>query len=448
MREQDFEVSRRLSLTNKPLTFNPELTLKLQELIEGNKNLSSQVQYLVKSQSTKRNTSEFPVQEDIAMETADERFFQKATFKNPTSAPQEQPKQAPVYLNAGPMPTNMMCTGQTSCLMHSGYFFPNTGFLFNNGLQGTCLNNLQQFMKPGHCCENDVCLKSSAFVQQGIQKENRSVRVTQNQNDDFNAQNQNSGNFLTDKQGTLFENAHMRVRIRQARPFKDQTEPHLKFYLTFRNTSMSNISGLSCGFKGQSSHCNLMVNTKKLASSIPATSEASLAFVIFPLQYPFEEPKLNVRYNIDDGGRLQTISETIKIDIPFNKFIRFVPIGQSLPFDDLPSKAGTLTRKVHLPGKHLAPLRDLPAFFPNVMDSTRQTQTPSHQIYKGIFYFILNTDQREYSFQANFDVASRMLQLSLNSEPVSVLAAQDDGYLLPLIQQFEAFLLDRYQSSA
>lgn len=448
MREQDFEASRRLSLTNPIQTVNPELTLKIHELIEENKNLSSQVQYLVKSQDQKKITKEIIVQEDADRDTVDERFFQKATFKNPQSAPQEQPRQAPVCLHSGLMPLNLQCTGQTSCLMHSGYFFPTTGLLFNNGLQGTCLTNLQQFMKPGHCCNDEVCLKSSAFVQQGLLKENQVNRIVQNQNYDHNYQRQTADSFLTDKYGILYQNDHLVVRIRQARPFKDQASPHLKFYLTFKSITTSTLSNFSCGFKGQSKHYNLMVNTKKLAKQISTTAEVKLAFVIFPLQYPFEPPKLNINYDIDDFGKERSVSETVRIDIPFSKLVRFVPISQNLSLDNLPSKAGTLTRKIELTGKNLTNLRDLPAYFPNVVDSTNKNSLPSHQTIKGTFYFILNTDQREYYFEAHLDGNSRMLQLSLNSEPVSSLVAGEDEYLLPLLQQFEGFLMEKYQSLA
>ena len=252
-------------------------------------------------------------------------------------------------------------------------------------------------------------------------------------------------NFLVDKQGVLYENSHISIRIRQARPFKDQHSPHLKFYLTFKNTTSDSLTNFACGFKGQSKHYNLMVNTKKLAKQIPANSEVKMAFVLFPTQYPFDSPKLNISYEVDEFGDINTVSDVVKIDIPFNKFVRFVQVGQGAIFDDLPSKAGTYTRKVTLTDKNLSSLRDLPAYFPNLMDSTSRNSS-NYQIIKGAFYFILNADQREYYFEAKLDANQKILYLSINSEPVSSLVTEEDEYLIPLLQKFEGFLMEKYQS--
>ena len=70
----------------------------------------------------------------------------------------------------------------------------------------------------------------------------------------------------------------------------------------------------------------------------------------------------------------------------------------------------------------------------------------NYQIIKGAFYFILNADQREYYFEAKLDANQKILYLSINSEPVSSLVTEEDEYLIPLLQKFEGFLMEKYQS--
>jgi hypothetical protein len=436
------EVTRPLSVTLPPPALPSDFGSKIQELINENKNLSSQVQYLVRNQSQLR-TTEDQNEEDFHQES-DQRFFQKATFKNPVyKTPEENPKQHP-NMSSGLSPFNPQCSGQQACFLHSGYASQSLGFQYSNGFRSNCLQHLQQYIRPSCCCSQDLGLKTSYVDQKSTnQKEN----FHRESNDNNYAKSSLTKNYIpsfyVDRKGVLFTNSTMNVIIRQAKPFEDQIGPHLKFYLTFQNQTENLITNFNCSFKGQSKHYNLMVNSKKLAKEIGPGSEISLAFAIFPNQFPFEQPNLKMNYQIANPNRSDTIEESIPINIPFNKFIKFVPQNSTNSTEFALGSNNVISKTFQFSRKILPSLTDLSRLFTNLtLQNLRNSKSSNSQVFSGVFFFLLNSEQREYHLELHASEQSNQMKILLKSDYVSGSGKDEiqDQYLPIMADQFEELM--------
>lgn len=311
------------------------------------------------------------------------------------------------------LPINQQIPGQfhnpQNILVQNPYF-TNTMPGFYPNLQNYMMHPYSQ--TGGAQFTNTNAQKNSSKPSNSIPKESQIQKFKE-----WTSQTKNQATgleFYFSKKGCLFYNQSIRISIKQGKCFKEEVRPHLKFFLLFENISTSDFENMGIKLTTTCENYTLMANCKKLSQTMNPQSDQKLAFVIFPNKFPVDELFLQVKFESKEGKTTSFKNDfKVQVKIPFNKFLRFKN-SQKLAENEINWKNEARVSKNFIYDEKLLRFPDeLTSIFQGVNKFKIEKEGKIINVFRGIFYFLIDPKFKEFYFEAEFDEKYKKMSFSI-----------------------------------
>lgn len=369
------------------------------------------------------------------------------------------------FLPMFPMPSNIYQTREGFYTCFPGFLGQNQNLMngekekesddhknkvnFNQTSTQSAFPHLQNFMRNSTSQNPISCQKSilkptkfeSTNQQTAILHENKE-KIEQFKN--WTKENKNIANgleFFFDKKAYIYNSQILCIQIRQGKCFLEEEKPHLKFFLVFKNLSRNKFTNMSIKLSTTSKNYTLMANLKRLESILETLSEQKLSFVIFPNELPVDELKLSVQFETTDsenGDKLKKVDLSLKISIPFNKFLKFKACEKINEKNFSDEKMSSMRKTVFYDQKLIRFPDEICSLFVGVKKVKTEREKKFINVYKGRFYFLLDLKMREFLFEAVFSEKKSTIDFSISSNFIEN-GFQDD-FQAVIVNEMETML--------